>query len=98
MNPGGHDRPYQEAAGGGAPQQGCRKLLTPSPEKERRSQSAEGRLGALLCRARWAILGAQPGEALIPFQVRISKEELTLWARVDTSRGLAIHILRSGEC
>jgi len=77
---------------------GVVELLTPTPEEERRGQSVEGRLGALLCRARWAILRAQPGEALIPFHIRIGPEELTLWARVDTSKGLAIHILGPGEC
>ena len=77
---------------------GVAELLMLTPEEEQRGQSVEKRLWVMLCMARLAILRVQPGEGLMPFEVAIGQEAITLWAGVDMTRGLAIHILGPGEC
>jgi hypothetical protein len=72
-------------------------LVQPTKEEERLGQSTAGRLWDVLFMARIAILNAEPHEHIMPFDVILGEQTVSLWACLDGTSGPAIHIIRPDE-
>ena len=73
-------------------------LVTPTLVEERQGQSMQGRLWHMLWLARIALLDAHPEQRYVAFEVVLGGRSSRLWGTVDSTRGLAIHIITPGEC
>ena len=73
------------------------RLVTPTLVEERQGQSVQRRLWDMLWLARIALLDARPDERFVAFDAMFGRRSTRLWGSVDTSSGLAIHIITPQE-
>ena len=77
--------------------QGVADLVTPAVEEQEQGQTLEGRLWDVLWMARIALDNAGPDDRIAPFDVILGRKTTKLWACLDATSGLAIHIITPEE-
>lgn len=65
-----------------------------TPPKSNKIQSYNGRLWDVLWMCSLAIKKAKKGDSMVEFLTRIGRKNETLWACLDGTSGMAIHIMK----